>query len=140
MSAAVRSGAPATAAGTKTVLVVDDEEMVRRLVARMLVDRGYRVLVASDADEALDILRRTALRTRIVVTDLRMPGLNGRQLADTVLACWPHVRILFMSGYPADRLMNEGALLDGRPFIQKPFTGEQLVLRVRQLLADPADQ
>ncbi len=140
MSAAVRTGALATAAATETVLVVDDEEMVGRLVARILDDRGYRVLVARDADEALDILRRAALRTRMVITDLRMPGLNGRQLADTILACWPHIRILFMSGYPAERLMNEGALVDGRPFVQKPFTAEQLVLRVRQLLADPTDQ
>ncbi len=140
MSIGVRPDSLASGVVTETVLVVDDEEMVRRVVARMLVERGYRVLIAGDADEALKILRASALKLRLVVTDLRMPGLDGRQLGDTILACWPHVRILFMSGYPAGRLMTEGALILGRPFIQKPFTGEQLARRLRDLLADPADQ
>lgn len=125
---------------SETVLVVDDDVMVRRLVVRMLTEHGYRVLPAGNADEAIDVLRRAALQIRLVLTDLRMPGLNGRQLGDTVLACWPHIRVLFMSGYPAERLMTEGALVNGRPFIRKPFTSEQLTTRIRELLADLSGQ
>jgi two-component system cell cycle sensor histidine kinase/response regulator CckA len=126
--------------GRWAVLVVEDEEMVRRLVARMLVLEGYRVLEARDGREALRVLQRAADRVRIVVTDLAMPGVNGRELATTVARCWPWVPVLFMSGYPAMRMVSEGALDPAAPFLQKPFTSDQLARKVRELLAAPPPQ
>ncbi len=136
MSVDPRHQGPATRAA-ETILVVDDEEIVRRLVARMLQAQGYRVLEAGTGDEALRLLQRSGLWVRAVVTDLAMPGMSGRQLGEAVAACWPHLRVLYMSGYPAMRMMDEGALDPRHPFIQKPFTAEQLGRTVRELLADP---
>src|SRR5215216_1239185 len=99
-----------TAADRETVLVVDDEEMVRRLAARMLVTLGYRVLEARDGQEAVRVLQRDANRITGVLTDVAMPGIGGRQLGDTIARCWPQVRVLYMSGFPAQRIRSEGAI------------------------------
>jgi CheY-like chemotaxis protein len=123
-----------------TLLVVDDEEMVRRLAVRMLVTLGYRVLEARDGHEAVRVLQRDAHRIDGVLTDVAMPGIDGRQLGDTVARCWPRVRVLYMSGFPAKRVVSEGAIEPTDPFIQKPFTEDQLGRRVRSLLADPIEQ
>jgi CheY-like chemotaxis protein len=120
--------------------VVDDEEMVRRLAARMLVTLGYRVLEARDGHEAARILQRDAHRIDAVLTDVAMPGLGGRQLGDTIARCWPRVRVLYMSGFPALRVVSEGAINPTDPFIQKPFTEEQLGRRIREILATPIEQ
>ena len=124
-----------TLPGSETVLVVDDEEMVRRLAARILLGDGYRVLEADGGEDAVRLLQRSASRINGVLTDVAMPGLNGRQLGETILRCWPDIRVLYMSGFPARRIVDEGALDPASPFIQKPFTSEQLTRRVRQLLA-----
>lgn len=124
-----------TLPGSETVLVVDDEEMVRRLAARILLGEGYRVLEADGGEDAVRLLQRSASRINGVLTDVAMPGLNGRQLGETILRCWPDIRVLYMSGFPARRIVDEGALDPASPFIQKPFTSEQLTRRVRQLLA-----
>jgi CheY-like chemotaxis protein len=124
-----------TLPGSETVLVVDDEEMVRRLAARILLGEGYRVLEADGGEGAVRLLQRTASRINGVLTDVAMPGLNGRQLGETILRCWPDIRVLYMSGFPVARMVDEGALDPASPFIQKPFTKEQLTRRVRQLLA-----
>jgi two-component system, cell cycle sensor histidine kinase and response regulator CckA len=126
--------------GRATVLVVDDEEMVRRLAARMLVTFGYRVLEARSGQEAVRLLRRGAHRIDGVLTDVAMPGIGGRELGETIARCWPQIRVLYMSGFAANRMVNDGALDPSVPFIQKPFTSEQLGRRVRELLAQPPDQ
>jgi CheY-like chemotaxis protein len=123
-----------------TLLVVDDEEMVRRLAARMLVTLGYRVLEARDGHEAVRILQRDAQRINGVLTDIAMPGIGGRQLRDTIAQCWPQVRVMYMSGFPAKRVLLEAAIDPTHPFIQKPFTEEQLGRKIRELLADPIQQ
>jgi two-component system cell cycle sensor histidine kinase/response regulator CckA len=123
-----------------TVLVVDDEQMVRRLAARMLVAQGYRVLEAGSGQEAVRLLRRGAHRIDGVLTDIAMPGIGGRELGETIARCWPQIRVLYMSGYAANRMVNEGALDPSVPFIQKPFTSEQLGRRLRDLLSRPLDQ
>jgi CheY-like chemotaxis protein len=122
------------------VLVVDDEEMVRRLAARMLLQLGYRVLEARDGQEALKLLQRPVQQVTAVLTDLAMPGIGGRTLGETIANCWPQVRVVYMSGFPAQRMVNEGALDPSHPFIQKPFTSEQLGRKVRELLAHPFEQ
>jgi two-component system cell cycle sensor histidine kinase/response regulator CckA len=123
-----------------TLLVVDDEEMVRRLAARMLVTLGYHALEAGDGHEAVRVLQRDAKRIQAVLTDVAMPGLGGRQLGETIARCWPEVRVLYMSGFPAQRVIAEGAIDPTKPFMQKPFTEEQLGRKVRELLARPVEQ
>ena len=123
-----------------TLLVVDDEEMVRRLAVRMLVTLGYRALEARDGHEAVRVLQRDAQRIDGVLTDVAMPGLGGRQLGETIVRCWPQIRVLYMSGFPAKRVVLERAIDPTDPFIQKPFTEEQLGRKVRELLAGPIEQ
>lgn len=124
----------------ETLLVVDDEEIVRRLAARMLVHMGYKVLEAGGGPEAVRLLRRGAHRIHAVLTDVAMPGIGGRELGETIAQCWPQIRVLYMSGFAAMRMVNEGALDPTRPFIQKPFTSEQLGRKVRELLAGSLEQ
>lgn len=121
----------------ETVLVVDDEEMVRRLAGRILMGEGYRVLEAAGGEEAVRVLQRASSRVEGVLTDVAMPGLGGRQLGATISRCWPEVRVLYMSGFPALRIVSEGALDPTAPFIQKPFTREQLARKLRDLFAGP---
>jgi DNA-binding NtrC family response regulator len=119
---------------------VDDEEMVRRLAGRMLVTLGYRVIEARDGHEAVRVLQRVAGRVQGVLTDVAMPGLNGKQLGETIARCWPQVRVLYMSGFPGQMIMAQGAINATDAFIQKPFTEEQLGRSVRRLLADSIEQ
>jgi two-component system cell cycle sensor histidine kinase/response regulator CckA len=123
-----------------TLLVVDDEEMVRRLAARMLVTLGYKVLEAGSGQEAVRLLRRGAHRIDAVLTDVAMPGIGGRELGETIARCWSQIRVLYMSGFAEKRMLTEGALAPTVPFIQKPFTSEQLGRKVRELLAPTLEQ
>jgi two-component system, cell cycle sensor histidine kinase and response regulator CckA len=129
-----------TSPGRETMLVVDDEQMVRRLAARILLGEGYHVLEAGGGEEAIRLLQRSSQRIALVVTDVAMPGIGGRQLGDTIFRCWPRVRVLFMSGFPAHRIVEEGALDPASPFLQKPFTRDQLTRKVKDVLAVPTDQ
>jgi CheY-like chemotaxis protein len=122
------------------VLVVDDEDMVRRLAARMLAGLGYRVLEARSGQEAVRLLRRGAHRIQGVLTDVAMPGIGGRELGETIAQCWPQIRVLYMSGFAATRMVSDGQLDPNQPFIQKPFTSEQLGRKVREVLGDPVEQ
>lgn len=124
----------------ETVLVVDDEEMVRRLATRILVAQGYLAIEAKGGDEAVRMLQRNAHRVDGVLTDLAMPGLDGRRLGETVARCWPQIKVLYMSGFPASRMVSDGALDPSQPFLQKPFTGEQLLRKVRELFTSPMPQ
>ena len=123
-----------------TLLVVDDEEMVRRLAARMLVTHGYRVVEAGSGGEAVRLLQRGAHRINAVLTDVAMPGIGGRELGETIARCWSGIRVLYMSGFAEKRMLNEGALDPSVPFIQKPFTSEQLGRKMRELLAPSIEQ
>lgn len=124
----------------ETVLVVDDEEIVRRLATRILVTQGYLAVEARGGQEAVRMLQRNANRIHGVLTDLAMPGLDGRRLGETIARCWPQVRVLYMSGFPANKMVSEGALDPSQPFLQKPFTSEQLIRKVRDLFVDQIRQ
>jgi two-component system cell cycle sensor histidine kinase/response regulator CckA len=124
----------------ETILVVDDEQMVRRLAARMLVTLGYRVLEAGSGQEAVRLLRRGAHRISGVLTDVAMPGIGGRELGETIVRCWPQIHVLYMTGFDPAQLLDSGSLLPGVPFIQKPFTSDQLGRRMRELLTKPSEQ
>jgi two-component system, cell cycle sensor histidine kinase and response regulator CckA len=114
------------------LLVVDDEDLPRSVTARMLVAAGYRVLTASSAAEALKLLEDPAVAVRLVITDLKMPGMGGRELAERLHQRSPAPQVLFISGYPSPRTTTG---LPG-PFLAKPFSEQDLLLRVRGLLKE----
>jgi two-component system, cell cycle sensor histidine kinase and response regulator CckA len=120
-------------AGGYTVLVVDDEEAVRRLASRMLTWSGYQALEASHGREAIATIEQHAGAIHLVLTDIKMPGMNGRELGRYVEQRWPGKLILYMSGF-ASEVFQGGLLEAGAPFLSKPFTQEDLVHKVRSLL------
>ena len=124
----------------ETILVVDDEAMVRKLAARILVTHGYAAFEANGGEEAVRQLQFNARRIHAVLTDLAMPGLDGRMLGETIARCWPQIRVLYMSGFHFNKMVNEGAVDPGQPFLQKPFTSEQLGRKVRELVGDQIQQ
>lgn len=122
------------AAGAHTVLVVDDDRGVRRLTARMLRLEGYKVLEAESGAEALRVLESDP-GVRLLVTDIVMPEMHGLELADLALAKIPNLRIVLMTGH-APELTVQLELRNPRfPVLLKPFSAEQLVIKVREALA-----
>ncbi len=138
---AIEAGAAsphARLAGHETVLVVEDEEVVRSLVQRVLSGAGYEVLVACTGAEALEIEREHKGEIHVLVTDVVMPGMNGRELADRVSAQRPKIHVLFTSGYTDDVLAQRGALRPGSRFLAKPYMAEALLQEVRATIDSPA--
>lgn len=121
------------AAFSRSVLVVDDEEVVRRIAARTLRREGYRVSEAADADEALALVSRDPSVADLLVTDVMMPGLSGVELASCIVAARPDVRILFSSGASAMAVGEAARLPRGAAFLPKPFTPKALGDRVRSI-------
>ena len=120
--------------GTETVLVVEDEEIVRSLVRELLEGLGYTVVDARDGEEALAVLNRSSSAIDLVVTDLVMPRMSGRDLARRVAELRPETAVLLVSGYAGDTVTAEGPLEPGTAFLEKPFTGAELAAKVRDLL------
>ena len=121
--------------GDETLLLVEDEAAVRELAARVLRDHGYTVLEASDPAEAfLAIDHLAADEVQLLVTDVVMPQMNGRDLAEQLAALRPDLRVLYVSGYTDRAIVHHGVLDEGTPFLQKPFTAEALVRKVREVL------
>jgi CheY-like chemotaxis protein len=128
------SGTATARGGSETVLVVEDEEIVRSLVRELLEGLGYTVLDARDGDEALAVLGRGTPAIDLVITDLVMPRLNGRELARRVYDLRPDASVLLVSGYAGDTATADGPLEPGTAFLGKPFTGVELAEKVRELL------
>ena len=126
--------------GTETVLLAEDEEAVRRLSHRALELEGYTVIVAPDARAALDQVERHLGAVHLLITDIVMPGMGGRELAAELLRRRPEVRVLFISGYPGESMIQRGFVKPGDAFLQKPFTPGELVRRVREVLDRGAPQ
>ncbi|HLF84940.1 MAG TPA: PAS domain S-box protein, partial [Blastocatellia bacterium] len=119
--------------GDETLLLVEDETAVRELAARVLRDRGYCVLEASDPSEALRAIAG-ADEVQLLVTDVVMPQMSGRDLAEHLAPLRPDMRVLYVSGYTDRAIVHHGVLDEGTPFLQKPFTAEALVRKVREVL------
>ncbi|HKS75637.1 MAG TPA: PAS domain S-box protein [Terriglobales bacterium] len=120
--------------GTETVLLVEDEESVRQLVRETLSARGYSVLEADDGQKALEIAGRHTGPIDLLVTDVVMPGMSGRELAKQLIAAHPQTKVLYLSGYTEDAIVHQGVLDPGTAFLQKPFTLQVLARKVRDVL------
>jgi two-component system cell cycle sensor histidine kinase/response regulator CckA len=120
--------------GAGTVLVVEDDEQLRRLTHRALDAQGYTVLVADRGGTALDIARRHKGEIDLLLTDVIMPDTNGRKLAETIRAARPGMRVLYMSGYPDGAIASHGMLEPGVAYLAKPFTTEAITRKVREVL------
>jgi CheY-like chemotaxis protein len=120
--------------GSGTVLVAEDEAGVQDLVREVLRQAGYQVIVASSAEEAIEKAAAHPGPIELLVTDVVLPGLNGRQLADHLLAQAPGLAVLFTSGYADTAIVHHGVLEPGTHFIQKPFRIAELTAKVREVL------
>jgi two-component system, cell cycle sensor histidine kinase and response regulator CckA len=124
--------------GSETVLVVEDESAVRSFTRMVLQRSGYQVIEAGNGEEALSLSREHTGKIQLLVTDMVMPGMGGRQVAEALEQQRPGVRVLYLSGYTENTIAQRGALGSELPFLQKPFTMEALLRKVRQVLDQPA--
>jgi PAS domain S-box-containing protein len=123
---------PKELGGSETILVVEDETALRRLICLSLERRGYKVLTAKDGAEALEIYQRSPSKIHLVLSDIMMPHVNGLQLREKAATLCPDVKFLFMSGYSGEIV--ENLLAQGCAFLEKPFLPDELVGKVRELL------
>jgi PAS domain S-box-containing protein len=122
------------APGTETILFVEDEESVRELVGEYLRARGYRMIEASDGLEALDLATKHDGPIQLLITDVVMPRLSGRELATRLAAKRPSLKVLYISGYTDDSIFRHGVLQGGMAFLQKPFNLKSIAQKVREVL------
>jgi CheY-like chemotaxis protein len=120
--------------GTETILVVEDDETVRQVAARMLKKEGYQVLTASSGGEALLICEEHPGEVHLLLTDVVMPRMGGRELADRLRKVRPDMRVAFMSGYTEGTILHHGSVESGTVFIAKPFERNVLKQKVREAL------
>jgi CheY-like chemotaxis protein len=116
------------------VLLVEDEASLRDISAELLGELGYTVLTAAGPDEALEQCRQHAGPLDLLLTDVVMPSMNGKELADRIKEIKPGVRVLFMSGYTANAIAHHGVLDADVPYLQKPFLLEALAAKIEELL------
>jgi signal transduction histidine kinase len=124
----------ATQGGSETILVVEDDETVRKLAERILTHFGYTVLAVGDPRDAGGVLEAHDGHVSLLLTDVVMPGMNGRELYDQLALSHPRLRVLYASGYTDNAIVHRGVLDPGIPFISKPFTLAQLARKVREVL------
>jgi two-component system cell cycle sensor histidine kinase/response regulator CckA len=123
--------------GTETVLLVEDEEMVRVMTREILLESGYHILEARNGNEALSVSERYQGPIHLLLTDVVMPQMGGRELAERLSKCRPEMRVLYMSGYTDDAIVRHGVLEEAMAFIQKPFAPDALGRKVREMLEAP---
>jgi two-component system cell cycle sensor histidine kinase/response regulator CckA len=126
--------APSIRGGTETVLIVEDDAQIQQLVLEVLAEKGYDVLVSSNGLEALQLLSNRSAPLDLILTDVVMPQMSGRELAERAASIKPNTKVLFMSGYTNDAIVRHGVLDSGTWFIQKPFAADALAARVREVL------
>ncbi len=125
---------PAAAIGNESILLAEDDRTVRKITARILAAEGYEVLEASGGHEALDIAADHYGPIHLLLTDVVMPKMSGKVLADKLMEGRPETRVLFMSGYTDDTIIHHGVIDDGMAFMKKPYTNQDLLNKVRQTL------
>jgi two-component system, cell cycle sensor histidine kinase and response regulator CckA len=127
---------PATPPGrsNEVILIAEDEPMVRSIMARSLRDLGYGVLEAADGRQALELVDTRRGRVTLIVADVVMPDMGGREMATRLAERWPDVPVLFTSGYTGLDVVRRGLLEEGREFLQKPLAPEELARKVREMV------
>ena len=123
--------------GSETILLAEDEEMVRKLARQVLEMHGYQVLEAANGGAALLICERHKEPIHLLITDVIMPEMSGRELADRLAQLRPEMKVLYMSGYTDNAIVHQGVLDEGANFIQKPFPTDALARKVREVLDAP---
>ena len=123
--------------GTETILLVEDEQSVRKLAHILLVESGYSVLEAANGTHAVDVAAKHAGPIHVLLTDVVMPGIRGPQLAEQVLKVHPEAKILFMSAYSGSFGVHAGLVPPGATFLQKPFSRAALLQKLREILDEP---
>jgi DNA-binding response OmpR family regulator len=116
------------------VLLVEDETSVGTFIAGALRSHGYTVLEAANGEEALEIVRAALAPIHLLLTDVVMPGINGRELSEIVVRLQCNTRVLFMSGYSGDAVLRHGIETSGAHFLQKPFSIDALTRKIRETL------
>jgi CheY-like chemotaxis protein len=135
------AAAPMNTRGTETILLVEDAEPLRKLAEMFLKESGYRILSAADGQQALQTARQHPGPIHLLLTDVVMPGMNGRVLGERLAPSQPGMKVLYMSGYADSFIAGHGVLESGTHLLHKPFTQETLTCKVRELLdakRDPA--
>jgi DNA-binding response OmpR family regulator len=120
----------------ETIVVVEDDDAVRHLVSRILKKSGFEVVAKSLGSDAISYFERNGAAVDLLLTDVVMPEMSGKVLADRIWSMDPSMKVLFMSGYTDDIIAKRGILESGRQLINKPFDGAQLVSRVREILSE----
>jgi two-component system, cell cycle sensor histidine kinase and response regulator CckA len=120
--------------GNETVLLVEDEPLVRELASTILQAQGYTVLAASNGEEALGTIQTASATIDLLITDVVMPGMRGKALAEQVARMYPDIKVLFISGYATDAIAQHGQLAPGTHFLSKPFTRTAFARKVREVL------
>ncbi|HVF40471.1 MAG TPA: response regulator, partial [Gemmatimonadaceae bacterium] len=123
--------------GTETILLVEDDLTIRRVVERILKRNGYTILLAEDGAVALEIVRDRGKEIDMLITDMMMPGMSGREVVESIRSLNPEIGALIISGYTAEANGSLGASLAGIAFLDKPFTAQQLTTRIREVLDKP---
>jgi PAS domain S-box-containing protein len=135
--AAPQAPAAAVTGGSEIILLVEDEEALREMTRRMLESSGYAVLTAEDPAKALEIAQQRPGEIRLLLTDVVMPGMGGRKLAEQMVATQPRARVLYISGYTDNSIVHHGVLSADVAFLQKPYTRNCLLAKVREVLDSP---
>jgi len=125
----------ATAGGSEAILLVEDEESVRQLVRDTLSSKGYRVLEADCGEAGLATAEKHDGKIDLVITDVMMPGMNGRDMVKELSQVRPDIKVLYLSGYTEDAIVSDGSIESGTAFLQKPFSLQNLSKKVREILA-----
>jgi two-component system, cell cycle sensor histidine kinase and response regulator CckA len=124
------------AGGTETILLVEDEDSVRQLVRETLSARGYQVVEAGNGEDGLAAAARHNGPIDLIITDVVMPGMDGREMVKLLAQTRPETKVLFLSGYTEDSIASEGTPETGPAFLQKPFTLQNLSRKIREILGN----
>jgi two-component system, cell cycle sensor histidine kinase and response regulator CckA len=129
------AGEAVASSARETILLVEDEQAVRDLTLKMLQQLGYKILTAESGGDALSVCKAYAGELSLLLTDVVMPGMSGRQLADALMLMRPGIKVLFLSGYTENTVVHHGVLDPGVDFLPKPFSREVLGKKLREILA-----
>jgi PAS domain S-box-containing protein len=133
---AVGSPVPKTLYGGETVLVVEDQEDVRRLIRTILESYGYHILEAKNGNEAVRLAKEYSSEIHLLLTDVILPGMNGKTLSEHMRSLLPKLKVLFTSGYPEDVISRRGVLEQDVAYLPKPFSPESLAVKIREVLTE----